>query len=283
MTRGIPGIESFVLLLFVLTEMICVSCTESVEPFDDEIMETASNSDIAPETAADTESEKEEEVVLVDVIDDMESGSGRIFENDGRIGVWYVFNDGIVEQWPPLTEPGEPALTDEIVGGRGGSTRAMHTLGRGIMTGCDYDCWGAGIGVDLMYDGLEYKAYDASAYSGLTFWGLSDVPMAVPLLLGTVDDVAIEWGGFCPIEQNLCISHPTTYVPFMTAWKQYWVFFSSWEGTVALNELLNVQFFFHRYNDVDAFNFWIDDLAFFSGNPDCDLPDTTCLFQPGRM
>src|SRR5688500_8667533 len=38
--------------------------------------------------------------VCLGLIDDLEDGTGRICEGDGRIGVWYAFNDGTGTQWP---------------------------------------------------------------------------------------------------------------------------------------------------------------------------------------
>jgi len=42
------------------------------------------------------------------LVDDLNDGDGYIFNNDGRRGVWYTYNDGTGNQTPAGTPPGPP-------------------------------------------------------------------------------------------------------------------------------------------------------------------------------
>jgi Leucine-rich repeat (LRR) protein len=205
------------------------------------------------------------------LIDDMEDGTGRICAGAGRTGAWYAFNDGLGKQVPALTGPGVPITPDEIPGGRGGSTRAMHTYGAGF-TG-----WGAGIGLDLAYDGTVYAAYDAGAYDGITFWARADSPaFAVTLRIGTSATTRNLYGGTCT--QDPCFPGTLSFRPG-AQWTQYWIPFATLAASLAPgasfepDKLTNIQFL---VLGGDAFDFWIDDLSFFAGEAGCcsSLPST---------
>jgi hypothetical protein len=102
-------------------------------------------------------------------LDDLESGTGHICEGvEGRLGVWYAFNDGRGVQWPAPTTPGVPIATSAIPGGRGRSARAIHSYGSGFTD------WGVGVGFDLAFNGSKYGLYDARAYDGVTFWAKAE-------------------------------------------------------------------------------------------------------------
>jgi hypothetical protein len=198
------------------------------------------------------------------LIDDMEDGSGRICGGSGRVGVWYAFNDGLGSQVPAPTTAGEPISPVEIPGGRGASRRAMHTLGTGFTD------WGVGIGIDLDYDGTRYGRYDASAFTGITFWARSDILDAgLMVRIGTAATTMDIYGGVCTKEP--CYPADIILRPEV-GWTRYWVPFthlvsqSSSSRGVEVNKLTNIQFMAVDHGD---FDFWIDDLAFFSGSPDC--------------
>jgi hypothetical protein len=219
------------------------------------------------------------------LIDDMESGTGRILDNEGRLGVWYTFNDQTDSpgnasgtQWPARTTPGVPIPTSVIDGGRGCSTRAMHSYGSGFRD------WGAGIGFDLGFDGQTYRTYDASAYAGITFWarGLPETVMQVRI--STAVTTHAEWGGTCP--QELCPFPYHSTLTLSSQWTQYWIPFAdlyqvSWStpANFQLNQLTNIQFFVPGLtqcedwqwgcNDTQTFDFWVDDVAFYADPPPC--------------
>ncbi|HEY3497530.1 MAG TPA: leucine-rich repeat domain-containing protein, partial [Polyangiaceae bacterium] len=197
------------------------------------------------------------------LIDDVESGTGRICEGvEGRVGVWYAFNDEGegATQWPELTPPGTPIPTSEIPNGRGSSTRAMHTFGT------PFTNWGAGIGFDLVYDGTTYDRYDASAYSGITFWGRGAMDATTHFRISTARSTLLQYGGDC-MQEPCYAAYEEVF--FGDAWRRYWVPFSlvpdPFLQHIEQGKLTNVQFLARNA----AFDFWVDDVSFFTGEPDC--------------
>jgi Leucine Rich repeats (2 copies) len=196
------------------------------------------------------------------LIDDMEDGSGRLCGGYGRVGAWYAFNDGLGTQSPAPTTPGTPIPTAEIPGGRGSSQRAMHTFGSGFRD------WGAGLGIDLNYDGQSYGSYDASAFNGITFWARSDSPTFVlTVRIATSATTRNTYGGTCLEEP--CSPGSITFRPGAD-WTQYWIPFAvltqSLTSPFEPDKLTNIQFL---VLGGAAFDFWIDDLSFFVGGADC--------------
>jgi hypothetical protein len=236
--------------------------------------DTDSESEGATESDTTTETDPVDgaSCVLENTVDDMETGTGHVCPFDNRNGVWYVFNDESegAEQWPPLTTPGIPAPTSEIPGGRDGSTRAMHTYGDGF---CE---WGAGIGFDLAYNDGAYGSYDVSAYDGITFWARSDLSNIVTFRVSTVDTTRIEWGGNCEEDEDCSWEPHVKPIKFYADWIQYWVPFTQLESDLSLpfnNDVVtNIQFLVEDFDFVGyglGFDFWVDDLSFYSGSPDC--------------
>ncbi|MBN2194347.1 MAG: leucine-rich repeat domain-containing protein [Polyangiaceae bacterium] len=194
------------------------------------------------------------------LIDDMEDGTGHVCDDGVRRGVWYAFNDEGAEQWPAPRTPGVPIPTAEIPGGRGESRRAMHTWG-GTFTG-----WGAGIGVDLAFDGATYGLYDASAYDGVTFWVRGELGHTFELRVSDEATTHQDYGGTCSREP--CVAN-TLDVGYGAEWTHVWVSFDRLDDrsdSLDLSRLTNLQFF---VRDEPPFDFWIDDLAFYRGEPGC--------------
>jgi hypothetical protein len=200
-------------------------------------------------------------------IDDMEDGRGRICTPSDRVGVWYSFNDrgqaGV--QWPAETTPGTPTETSLIPGGRGASTRAIHTYGSG------YRYWGAGVGIDLNFDGTSYRTYDASRYQGVHFWARSSrANQTINFRIGTASTTAIKYGGTCGNKAEAECPGPRPVTLGLAAeWREFTVPFGDLQIAGQRDRLTNIQFM-SRYD----FDFWIDDLSFVDGAPNCcpDLP-----------
>lgn len=195
-----------------------------------------------------------------EIISDLEDGTGRICEGNGRRGVWYAFNDSLSTQWPTVTNPGTPVLPALIQGGRAESARAMHTFGDG------FSDWGAGIGFDLVYDGTTYSTYDASAYDGVAFWAKSEWGAAtISVRISTTTTTLAKYGGTCPNEPCSPLS---TELGLNTEWTHYFIPFARLDtgGPVARSELTNVQF---MTAEGRAFDYWVDDVRFFVGAAAC--------------
>lgn len=211
-----------------------------------------------------------------DLIDDMEDGTGRICTGEGRVGVWYAYNDGLGTQWPAPEAPGTPILPLAIPGGRGASSRAMFS--RFVYDDLDAigstdDPWGAGIGLDLDFDGFTYRTYDASRYDGITFYARGGRAFTeFHLRVNTVDSTSTDYGGSC--QEEFCDTYAYYYWNLGLEWARFSVLFSELypylknRGLPPFrpDQLTNIQFFFVRfrppYPDTEI---WIDDVSFFRG------------------
>jgi hypothetical protein len=190
-------------------------------------------------------------IPATDVIDDMEDGNMLIIQQAGRVGNWYTFGDG--------TGAGalEPFL---IAGKRAGSTACFHYTGSGFMK------WGSGIGFDFNNNGTgqdSKKPYDASAYTGITFWGKSAAMTSIPVQLPDINTSPA--GGKC----TTCDHHWGALVPFTTEWQRFTVRFSDLQlepGTVPAptafdkSNIVQLQIFFSVGKTTEI---WVDDVAFY--------------------
>lgn len=205
---------------------------------------------------------------VLDLIDDMEAGTGQILTVHGRVGSWFSYDDMSGMQLPA---PGGACLP-ELFGGGGapGSTRAMHT------TGTQFTSWGAGIGFDLNHPGAAPRQpYDASQFAGIVFWARSLHPLPVPPLQVRILEpatVPLSEGGTCEAPDGglACGDSHSTSVVLTGEWKLYQLDFSSfkqvgWGVKVQPPELdpsalLAVQLAVESTPD---FDYWIDDVSFY--------------------
>jgi hypothetical protein len=202
------------------------------------------------------------------LIDNMENGSGRILPCPGRVGDWYVYNDGFGVEYPAVTPSGVPILPTLIPGGRGASKRAMYASysfpGPPISTNPSVN-WGAGIGVDLSFDGEHYGLYDASAYDGISFWARGTY-RNILVRISTAATTLVGYGGTCPAEFCAPAQSGKTVFP---DWQQYSVAFADLTQpyhapmgpAFPKDQLTNIQFLF-TLMDLKT-EFWIDDLTFY--------------------
>jgi internalin A len=194
-------------------------------------------------------------------IDDVEDGTGRICMGSGRVGAWYAFNDQNARsaQWPAPTLPGTPIETSLIPGGRAASQRGMHTFGSA-------SGWGAGIGFDLNFDGATYRVYDASRYEGVHFWARSRTGgSTLRFRVSTASTTAVKYGGTCqsgaPTE---CVGPAPVLLQLEPDWLEYTVSFAELARATERDRLTNIQFMAQG-----DFDFWIDDVSFIEGAPNC--------------
>jgi len=205
------------------------------------------------------------------LIDDLESGSGHICTGSGRVGVWYAFNDMTGEQWPAPTTPGVPIPTSVIPGGRGASTRAIHSYGKG------FSGWGAGVGLDFAFDGVSYGVFDASAFDGIRFWARSDVPQKLQVRIGTRATKLPDYGGTCAREP--CSPHARDF-DVAADWVELSLPFNdltqlgphSSAADFLRDELTHLQFM----PQTRQFDFWIDDVRFYRDRNCCTAPPAGC-------
>jgi endoglucanase len=89
------------------------------------------------------------------LVDDFEDGDTNILPTDGRQGRWFAFDDGSAgTRSEPTVKPG----------GARDSASAICIDGDGFTT------WGGAIALDLKAPTNARELYDASAYTGISFW-----------------------------------------------------------------------------------------------------------------
>lgn len=203
----------------------------------------------------------------IDMIDDMEDGDGSIITTNGRVGAWYAYNDladgkdTTGTQTPAAMTPGFPMAS--IDPPRDQSTKAAETKGGGF-TG-----WGAGIGFDLNNDGTSKHPYDASQYTGITFFARSTATGPGSLRVNVQDAQTAPEGGICdPKAAKGCNDHRGSSVTLTSDWKQYTLPFAAMKTlnfgqqfpTFMTDKLFAIQF---QVGVNVNFDFWIDDIAFY--------------------
>jgi hypothetical protein len=181
-------------------------------------------------------------VAPADIIDDFEDGDFNVAPLGGRVGNWYEFGDGT----------GTYSFDVASIN-RGASQKGMHTKGK------DFSNWGAGLGVDML---SAKTPYNASAYSGVTFWARAAATLAVLVVFPDVD--TDPGGKLC----TACDHHYNKGVQVTTAWQRFNVNFADLnlesgtkpEPTGFKPEgLISVQF---RMAPGQSYELYVDDLAF---------------------
>jgi len=199
------------------------------------------------------------------LIDDMEDGDEGILIAAGRRGPWFVLNDGT----PGAVQTPAVAMQftmTAIPGARGASTYAAHTAGQGFMT------YSAVFGFWLNKLGSAFKQqYDASAYTGVTFWarlGASDsaaLSRAIRVILPDHD--TDPDGQVCTDAAAGCFDHFGKNITLTPDWVKYTIRFSELQQSgfgfappgFDAAHMYGVEFSFPLAAPFDC---WIDDIAF---------------------
>jgi len=200
---------------------------------------------------------------VVDYLDDMEDGNATILGRDGRIGDWYTFHDATAGTLNP--DMGAKPVMEPIVGGRcGASTKAMRVTGSGFT---DY---GAGFGFTLKYVGKE-TPYDATRFSGITFWARVGETSVTQIQLGIGDQWSRPDGGHCTIEAGpmTCYDNFGSLLTFTPTWQRYTLRFGQTQQRnfglprAALDTTALMAVEFGIPPGAPVFDIWVDDIAFF--------------------
>jgi hypothetical protein len=210
------------------------------------------------------------------LIDDLEDGDNTIGNGVGqptppaRLGYWFTYNEesaSCMQSPAPDPEGLLPFPPSPMPGN--GSMFGARTSG----TGCT-SIWGAGLGVDFNNCNLKSNAYDASAYTGISFWYKSKSPIRV--LVGTKPNLPMADGGMCTSE---CFNHHGKNFATSTAGTIATITWAELSGTAQIGsppadpqtygtkrgfnpaQLLNLQV---QVDQAGGGNFeiWVDDLEF---------------------
>jgi hypothetical protein len=219
----------------------------------------------------------------LELIDDMENGSGTLPMLGGRTGLWFTYSDPSAtgEQtpragttfYPSVNVPPRPI--PENLGG-GVSDHAAQTSGHG------FAIWGAGMGFNFSN---PRAPYDASSYVGFTFWGrigstLGTADAGVSLVRLNVPDTNTDSaGGVC----TSCSDYLGKDFIFTSEWQEFTVLFSQlaqsgfgkpYETALAATSVYGCQFLVTTDPDVGnagaPFDVWIDDIYFITKESQTD-------------
>jgi hypothetical protein len=188
------------------------------------------------------------------LIDDFEDADAAIIAQQGRVGSWYVGNDGTGMQTPRMDQPVVPSLLQPA---RGESRRAAHTFGG------PFGGWGA-----LLGTAFGTSAYDMSAYSGLRLWvrsGSTSGSAAQSVRLNLPMPGTNTGGGSCTV----CSDHYGIEIPLNSQWEQVSVPFSSLKQRgygrplLAQPDLEHVTSLQLSFGGGVAFDLWIDDVELY--------------------
>lgn len=192
------------------------------------------------------------------MIADFESNDGQVCPTAGRAGYGLIFNDGTGDQWPIVT--GNPSTQfSPLPACRGESAVGFHTKG------ANFTSWGAGMDIHFADHG-----WDASAYSGITFWAKSSTSASVRIGVSSLGTQDVSYGGTCvPQGGKQCNDHFSTTRKITPSWMAYPVTFSELQQagwgvpastpTIDATGLIEIQFVFAA---PEAFDFWLDDTSF---------------------
>jgi hypothetical protein len=123
------------------------------------------------------------------LIDDMEDGSQYLLSDDGRTGLWYIYNDASLNavQEPSLGFPmyrvlgddGAPELGSAVLPRPCGASSGTPFFASETPDECRFVArtwgtgqrgWGAGVGLDLNGENNQKNPFDASEFAGIGFF-----------------------------------------------------------------------------------------------------------------
>ena len=184
-------------------------------------------------------------VAANEVIDDFEDGDYYLPTSpalEGRVGGWYPFGDGT-----------GTTSYDVVAINRGASKKGFETKGKDFVT------WGSGVGTDFA---AAKASYDASAYTGITFWARAATALSLIVVLPDVDTA--PQGNLC----TSCDHHYNKAVSVTTSWQRFTVRFADLvlePGTVPAptafkpKEIVSLQL---RLAPGQTYDVFLDDIAF---------------------
>jgi len=187
------------------------------------------------------------------LIDGMEHGGDGI-SGAGFSGHWYLFNDqtdGGVETPYPFTM----TSLDVANAGLPASTQAVHAVGTG------FSSWGVGVGFSI--GAPAGGKYNASAYTGITFWARVGAGAATHITVSTFDTRA-------EVGCVKCNDQPVTSFDATTAWQKIRLPFNQFRqigfgdpqfGVYDPKGFGGAQFYIGGGAKLDV---WVDDVAFYA-------------------
>lgn len=197
------------------------------------------------------------------VVDDLEHGDTQMLARDGRQGAWFAFDDG------SAGTRSEPSVTP---GGAEGSASAICIDGECFTT------WGGGIALDLNGPTSPRALYDASSYTGISFWARGSATFRA-MAVDRYSDPAQSLCSGCYDHFQTPFTPTDTWQRYSFSWQQLkQQGFGDMQPNVCASELLALQF---QWPANARFELCLDDVAFTTktGTPDPNASGygTECL------
>ncbi len=179
------------------------------------------------------------------LIDDLEDGDLSILTRDGREGSWFVFDDGSGGTRTELQiQPAE----------RSGSKNAVCIEGSGFTR------WGGGFGFPLSGQGGGRASYDASEYTGVSFWARGSSTQCRWMLVDKYSDPAASLCSGCNDHFNFRFTPSSEWQKFTFTWKQaQQLNFGDAHPSVCPTALYALQ---AQWPSNESFELCLDDIAF---------------------
>ncbi len=107
------------------------------------------------------------------------------------------------------------------------------------------------------------QTYDARGYTGIRFWAMG-TPASLKVVVQTSATESTDYGGTCTLPAASCAGNEHVITLTSNAWTQTSVPFSSLSnGTATFDAKDSWSIEFQTIHGSGAFDFWIDDLAFY--------------------
>ena len=188
------------------------------------------------------------------LIDNLEDGDAAIMSVDSRVGFWLTNNDltPTAQQNPPIG-----AFAPTTLSAHGGNYSA-RTWGSGFAS------W-AVLRAQLQISEAGECRYDASRYTGISFWARSGSNFGTPIGVGVATSATVSTvkGGTCQL--NCFDYHFLSIVP-TTSWVHYQMPWTALKqkgwGTPAAFNATKIMYVEFSLTDT-AFDFYVDDLSFY--------------------
>ncbi len=186
------------------------------------------------------------------LIDNFEADTGYICKANGREGYWFTYA-GATSTIYPAGAPSQPALLPTA---RGSSRFAFHAFGDAA-TFAGFGCY---------ISNPPTATYDATGFTGVQFW-IMGTAAEFQYIVQIPATEATTYGGSCAASQ--CLANRTVITGVQpTTWTFVTVPFSTLSGGTApfdITQIWSIEFQARGGSDggVAAFDFWIDDLAFY--------------------
>jgi len=199
------------------------------------------------------------------LIDGMTGMNGAISANCGRVGFWYTYDDGT--SGGTLTPAPMMPFPYTMITGTPPTTTTMAAM----MSGMGFTTYGAGMGFDLNDPGgTATKApYNASMYSGITFWVMGSASGTGMVRFNVPDKYTDPSGGICSgSAANQCNDHHGHVLTLTSTWTQVtytWAELTQQgygyvEANIDTSALVGIQF--QVGNPTGTFQVWVTDVAF---------------------